>query len=502
MRNMESSLMEKEIDELCQKHQAIIIKRNSYSITIACSQSPNEEFITALRFISGAIIDFNIWPKAKIESMLTQKNILPSYTENYCSENGETETYRIENLTTPNNNYNEKQMIENNSENIDTPVIQLINQTISISIQKRASDIHFEPLQNNYQIRIRVDGSLHFMPPPPPQMNTGIPARLKIMAKLNIAEKRQPQDGQFDWNDNKNRYAIRISTLPTLYGEKIVLRILSTIQQLSLEQLGLSESQLQLLVQKLHVPQGMIVVTGPTGSGKTVTLYSCLKYLNQTQKNICSVEDPIEIPLQGINQTQVNNKIGLDFAKVLRALLRQDPDIIMVGEIRDNETAEISMKSAQTGHLVLSTLHTNSTIDTLSRLQHLGISGYTTASCVKLIIAQRLVRKLCPHCRQPAEKPEFIHTENNDTKQNITVKTWVAVGCEHCFSGYYGRTAIYEFLEIKPELQQILSEQPSGKIPCLPTLQQKDTLLSAGLTLVGQGITTLEEIYQTLGQEA
>ncbi|PHM31130.1 type II secretion system protein GspE [Xenorhabdus innexi] len=492
--------MEKEINELCQKNQAIIIKRNSYSITIACSHSPNEEFTAALRFISGAVIDFEIWPKAKIESMLIQKNTLIPYTENYCTENDETGIYRIENLAIPDNHYNRAQLHESNTEDIDTPVIQLINQTISISIQKRASDIHFEPLQNSYQIRIRVDGTLHFMPAPSPQMNTGIPARLKIMAKLNIAEKRQPQDGQFDWNNNDNSYAIRISTLPTLYGEKIVLRILSTIQQLSLEQLGLSESQLQLLIQKLHVPQGMIVVTGPTGSGKTVTLYSCLKYLNQTQKNICSVEDPIEIPLQGINQTQVNNKIGLDFAKVLRALLRQDPDIIMVGEIRDNETAEISMKSAQTGHLVLSTLHTNSTIDTLSRLQYLGISGYTTASCVKLIIAQRLVRKLCPHCRQPKEEPTIIHTDNNDTKQKITIRQWVAIGCEHCFSGYYGRTAIYEFLEITPEIQQTLSEHSADKLPCLSALQPKVTLLSAGLILVEQGITTLEEVYQILGQ--
>ncbi|WP_047681805.1 MULTISPECIES: type II secretion system protein GspE [Xenorhabdus] len=501
MKNTENILIERKIKELCQKHQAIIIKRDAYTITIACSQSPNEEFIASLRFISGAIIDFDIWPKAKIESMLTQEGPFIPCTESYCAENDETKTYRREKLSTPNNNHNDTQFNDSYTEDIDTPVIQLINQTISISIQKRASDIHFEPSQYNYRIRIRVDGVLHSMSSPSSQMNAGIPARLKIMAKLNIAEKRQPQDGQFDWNDHKTSYAIRISTLPTLYGEKIVLRILNTIHQLSLEQLGLSESHLQLLKQKLRVPQGMIVVTGPTGSGKTVTLYSCLKYLNQAKKNICSVEDPVEIPLTGINQTQVNNKIGLDFAKVLRALLRQDPDIIMVGEIRDNETAEISMKAAQTGHLVLSTLHTNSTIDTLSRLQNLGVSGYTTASCVKLIIAQRLVRKLCPHCRQKTEEPTIIHFENREIKQQITVQQWVAVGCEHCFSGYYGRTAIYEFLEIKPELQQTLSEQFSDKFPCLPVRQQQATLFSAGLELVEQGTTTLEEIYQITGQE-
>ncbi|MDC9593724.1 type II secretion system protein GspE [Xenorhabdus sp. IM139775] len=512
MINKDHLLMEKEIKELCQRHQAIIIKKDVHTITIACSQSPNEDFIAALRFISGLIVNVDIWPQAKIESGLTQGNSFIS-AQNYCSESDKEEPYRIGHLD---NNYarhhNAIQTSAHHDEEIDTPVIQLINQTILTSIQKRASDIHFEPSQRGYQIRIRVDGALHTLQAPPPQMNTGIPARLKIMAKLNIAEKRQPQDGQFDWNDNKNSYAIRISTLPTLHGEKIVLRILNTIHQLALEQLGLPESPLQLLKQKLQLPQGMILVTGPTGSGKTVTLYSCLRYLNQAKKNICSVEDPVEIPLDGINQTPVNNKIGLDFAKVLRALLRQDPDIIMVGEIRDNETAEISMKAAQTGHLVLSTLHTNSTIDTLSRLYNLGISGYTTASCVKLIIAQRLVRKLCPHCRQqdsiPTIIPDMTHStkgaapvRSGSIKQSLSIKKWHAVGCDHCFSGYYGRTAIYEFLEVKPELQQALSDSSNASHSHLLASQQDATLFSAGLTLVEKGITTLEEIYQITGHE-
>ncbi|PHM55697.1 hypothetical protein Xhom_02446 [Xenorhabdus hominickii] len=500
--------MEREIKELCQRHQAIIIKKDTYTITIACSKSPNEDFIAALRFISGLIVNIDIWPQAKIESMLTQEN-LSVVSDDYCAENDNMKSYRIESLDTHYSNHNEIQTNNLHDEDIDTPVIQLINQTILTSIQKRASDIHFEPSQRGYQIRIRVDGILHPMPTPPPQMNASIPARLKIMSKLNIAEKRLPQDGQFDWRDSKNSYAIRISTLPTLHGEKVVLRILNTIHRLSLDMLGLSESQLQLLKQKIHLPQGMILVTGPTGSGKTVTLYSCLQYLNQAKKNICSVEDPVEIPLNGINQTPVNNKIALDFARVLRALLRQDPDIIMVGEIRDNETAEISMKAAQTGHLVLSTLHTNSTIDTLSRLQNLGVSGYTTASCVKLIIAQRLVRKLCPHCRQPDNDPTIINIKNtpisikhpSTIEQSISIKKWNAVGCDHCFSGYYGRTAIYEFLEIKPEFQQALSEHSTDNLSHLLASQPDSTLFSAGLSLVEKGITTLEEIYQITGHE-
>ncbi|WP_237385643.1 type II secretion system protein GspE [Xenorhabdus sp. Sc-CR9] len=502
MKNKENVLMEREIKDLCQQYQAIVIQKDHHTITIACSKSPNEDFIAALRFVSGLIVNINIWPQAKIESMLTQEKPLIS-EEIYCAENDDMESYRIEKLNT---NYSNHHTIQTNNirdEDIDAPVIQLINQTLLTAIQKRASDIHFEPFKNNYQIRIRVDGILHTMKTPPPQMNASIPARLKIIAKLNIAEKRHPQDGQFDWNDSKNNYAIRISTLPTLHGEKIVLRILNTIHQLSLEQLGLPESQLQLLRQKIHLPQGMILVTGPTGSGKTVTLYSCLQYLNQAKKNICSVEDPVEIPLNGINQTPVNNKIGLDFAKVLRALLRQDPDIIMVGEIRDNETAEISMKAAQTGHLVLSTLHTNSTIDTLSRLQNLGISGYTTASCVKLIIAQRLVRKLCPHCRQQDSTPTIIPniTNKEESPSALTLKKWHAVGCDHCFSGYYGRTAIYEFLEIKSEFLQTLSEHLTDNLSHLLTQQQGSTLFSSGITLVEKGITTLEEIYQITGHE-
>ncbi|CEE93657.1 putative integral membrane protein involved in biogenesis of fimbriae (type IV pilin), protein transport, DNA uptake with P-loop containing NTP hydrolysis domain [Xenorhabdus nematophila str. Anatoliense] len=431
---------------------------------------------------------------------MMEQGSLQTSKEIYCAESNDMQPYHIEKQNT---NYLNHHTIETNNirdEDIDTPVIQLINQAILTAIQKRASDIHFEPSQYSYQIRIRVDGILHIMQTPPPQMNASIPARLKIMAKLNIAEKRLPQDGQFDWNDNQNNYAIRISTLPTLHGEKVVLRILNTIHQLSLEQLGLSESQLQLLKQKINLPQGIILVTGPTGSGKTVTLYSCLQYLNQAKKNICSVEDPVEIPLNGINQTPVNNKIGLDFAKILRALLRQDPDIIMVGEIRDNETAEISMKAAQTGHLVLSTLHTNSTIDTLSRLQNLGISNYITASCVKLVIAQRLVRKLCPHCRQQDSTLTTIPNIINNPP-SIALKKWNAVGCDHCFSGYYGRAAIYEFLEVNSELQQALFECSANNLSHLLTQQLDSTLFSSGIRFVEKGITTLEEIYQITGHE-
>ncbi|CAQ83220.1 MULTISPECIES: type II secretion system protein GspE [Photorhabdus] len=473
----ENTLMEREIHDICHRYQSVVIKKDDNTITIASSELPNDELLAALRFISGRIVNVEIWPLARIESVLHQNislhhlpeeesSLLPPTTDIHADEN-------------------------------DAPVIQLINQTLLTSIQRRASDIHFEPFQQGYRIRIRVDGALHLLSSPSPQMNASIAARLKIMAKLNIAEKRLPQDGQFDWYDTRHNYAIRMATLPTIHGEKIVLRILNTMRQLSLDQLGIPEQLLNQLQQKLTLPQGMILVTGPTGSGKTVTLYSCLQYLNQNKKNICSVEDPVEIPLNGINQTQINSKIDLNFAKVLRALLRQDPDVIMVGEIRDSETAEISVKAAQTGHLVLSTLHTNSTVDTLSRLQNLGISGYMAASCIKLIIAQRLVRKLCLHCRNQQTDETVINIGNN----SIFIRQWIAVGCKHCFSGYYGRTAIYEFLEITHELQQILSQQDPQNLQKTIIDQRKETLFSSGILLIEQGITTLEEIYQVTGKE-
>ncbi|PQQ30268.1 type II secretion system protein GspE [Photorhabdus luminescens] len=473
----ENTLMEREIHDICQRHQSVVIKKDDNAITIASNELPNDDLLSALRFISGRIVNVEIWPLARIESILHQNTSLSRVPEE-------------ESALLP-------LIADINKDENDAPVIQLINQTLLTAIQRRASDIHFEPFQQGYRIRIRVDGALHLLSSPSPQMNASIAARLKIMAKLNIAEKRLPQDGQFDWSDTRHNYAIRMATLPTIHGEKVVLRILNTMQQLSLDQLGIPDPLLNQLRQKLALPQGMILVTGPTGSGKTVTLYSCLQYLNQNKKNICSVEDPVEIPLNGINQTQTNSKIDLNFAKVLRALLRQDPDVIMVGEIRDSETAEISVKAAQTGHLVLSTLHTNSTIDTLSRLQNLGISGYMAASCIKLIIAQRLVRKLCLRCRKQQTEETIINTENN----SLFIKQWLAVGCEHCFSGYYGRTAIYEFLEITDDIKQILSEQNSQNGQKNIIAQRKDTLLSSGILLVEQGITTLEEIYQVTGQE-
>ena len=378
----------------------------------------------------------------------------------------------------------------------ENEVIQITNQIIQDAIAKRASDIHFEPYQALYRIRIRVDGVLQMIRTLSVTLAKQVTVRIKIMANLNIAEQRLPQDGQLAIGN----LTMRISTLPILYGEKIVLRIMDNSQHgLSLDQIGLDPQQLIDYKTLLDSPQGLILVTGPTGSGKTITLYSGLNYVDSSQRNVCSVEDPIEIPLLGINQTQVNIKAGLDFTSVLRALLRQDPDIIMIGEIRDQITAEIAIQAAQTGHLVLSTLHTNSTAETLVRLSQMGIKTYLIAACLKLVIAQRLIRKLCPHCKIISTDPLIIEEDGQINQYS----QYIAKGCEHCLGGYYERIGIYEFLIITPEIRSLLlaSDQFSlNQIQQLIIQQQIITLSISALNLVKNGITSLAEVQRVLGE--
>ncbi|HEK3114438.1 ATPase, T2SS/T4P/T4SS family [Proteus mirabilis] len=355
---------------------------------------------------------------------------------------------------------------------------EFIEQLLRHSLAQRVSDLHLEPQQNSLRIRARIDNHLVLFSPPDNQLADEILTRLKILANINIAEKRLPQDGQFNWSYQKNNYSIRVATLPTLYGEKIVLRLMNNLQQPQLAQLGFQTIHLTLLKKYLTQPQRMILVTGPTGSGKTLTLYSCLQYLNKDNRNINSIEDPIELPLHGINQTQITEKAGITFATILRALLRQDPDVIMIGEIRDQQTAEIAIKAAQTGHLVLSTLHTNSTQATLARLANLGIAKDLIDSCVKLIISQRLVRCLCSNCKYPSpEQKNFII--NN---QQIILPNWQATGCQFCYSGYKGRTAIYDCFELAKQ------SRPSPY-----------ALFNSGIELIKKGITSLDEVYQVVG---
>lgn len=490
-------IINKELHVLCQRYKAIILTMDKTTLTIATSKTANDELLSALRFACGCSIKVEHWPEAKIEQILHQwqpQNNLHLSTYSTVATHSEELSNKSLAKNHPLHDFSDEETSLNDDS--DTPVIQFINQTLRIAIQKRASDIHFEPYQHRYRVRIRIDGVLQEINPPSSELIPRIAACLKVMARLNIAEKRLPQDGQLALQMDNLRYSMRIATLPVQYGEKIVLRILQSHWQPCLEQLGLTDTVLEQLIQVLSAPQGLILVTGPTGSGKTMTLYNSLLQLNHWQKNICSVEDPIEISVEGINQIQTNNKIGLDFSCILRTLLRQDPDIIMIGEIRDNETAEIAVKAAQTGHLVLSTLHTNSTTDTLTRLIQMKVPGYLLASCLKLVIAQRLVRRLCVHCKKPAA--DAIYYPANIWPKSL--RNWLAIGCEYCCAGYYGRIGVYEILMVTPEIQQaLINHLDSLKLIDIAQHQGNMTLLTAGLTLVDQGITTITEIKRVIG---
>ncbi|WP_145564097.1 type II secretion system protein GspE [Yersinia aldovae] len=485
-----------ELHTLCRRYRVVALKLDRKCLSIASSEAVKEELLTALRFTCGRKIAVEYWPEAKIEQSLHLESAAKAHLSNGVKNRENAYVNELEQPigktpTPPLQNWDETSL---DSES-DVPVIQFITQTLSLAIQKRASDIHFEPYQHHYRVRFRIDGVLHESTPPDVELADRISSCLKVMAKLNIAERRLPQDGQLTLQLGTARYSMRIATLPMQHGEKIVLRILNMQQQPKLEALGLTTSAQQQLTQALSSPQGLILVTGPTGSGKTITLYCSLARLNQPYRNICSVEDPIEIPVDGINQTQTNSKIGLDFSRVLRAILRQDPDVIMVGEIRDNETAEIAVKAAQTGHLVLSTLHTNSTAETLIRLTQMGVDRHLIASSLKLVIAQRLVRRLCLHCRQPSPSPFQPPTKI----RTAPLQHYLAVGCEHCCAGYYGRTGIYEMLNVTPKIQHALLNNVSpSQLVQIAHEQEQITLLCAGLTLVEEGITTLDEINRVV----
>lgn len=376
-------------------------------------------------------------------------------------------------------------IIQENSTQYDEPLISFTDSIIQHGIQANASDIHIEPYEKSCRIRYRHDGILHEIAEIPTPLATRLVIRLKVMAKLDITEKRLPQDGRIQ----KNNVDIRINTCPTLYGEKIVLRLLNLEKvSLDLNDLGLLDQQLKLFLNKISQPQGLILVTGPTGSGKTLTLYSALNHLNSPEKNILTIEDPIEIQMNGINQANIHPKIGLDFSHTLRTFLRQDPDIIMVGEIRDQETAGVAMQASQTGHLVLSSLHTNNAIETLIRLQAMGIASYNIIHSISLIIAQRLVRKLCPHCKKP-----------DTSSPSLPFLIYKADKCKSCINGYSGRTGIFELLPISETLSQLLLSNANNAT--LLTQAKNEGFLSlsaAGLEKINLGITSFAELNRVI----
>lgn len=385
-----------------------------------------------------------------------------------------------------------------NPEIDDAPIVRFVNKILLDAIKKGASDIHMEPYEKNFRIRFRGDGMLYQVASPPPNMASRIISRVKVMSKMDIAERRIPQDGRIKMTISKNRAIdFRVNTLPTLFGEKVVLRILDpTTAQIGIEKLGFEPDQQQLFLTAINKPYGMILVTGPTGSGKTVTLYTGLNILNSVERNISTAEDPVEITVEGINQVNMNVKAGLTFANALRAFLRQDPDVIMVGEIRDLETADIAVKAAQTGHLVLSTLHTNDAPQTLNRLMQMGVAPFNIVSAVLLIMAQRLARRLCEHCKTPANFPDNILISSGFKADELdTLKIFSPVGCEHCMNGYKGRVGIYQVMTLSDKMRKLILEGGNSlQLAEQAKSEGINDLRASGLNKIRMGITSLEEI--------
>ena len=381
----------------------------------------------------------------------------------------------------------------------DAPVVRFFHKMLVDAVNSRASDLHFEPYEFTYRVRFRIDGELHEVASTPPAIKDRLASRIKVLSKLDISEKRIPQDGRMKLKLGPERTIdLRVSTLPTVFGEKIVIRILDpSSAKMGIDALGYDPAEKERLLKAIHRPYGMILVTGPTGSGKTVSLYSCLNLLNQSGVNISTAEDPCEINMPGVNQVNVNEKAGLTFAVALRAFLRQDPDVIMVGEIRDLETADISVKAAQTGHLVLSTLHTNDAPTTLTRLRNMGVAPFNIASSVILISAQRLARRLCIKCKTPVEIPKVNLMEAGFTDDQLD-GSWTpykAVGCNACNNGYKGRVGIYQVMPISEAIQEIILADGSAlDIAKQAELEGVLSLRQSGLRKVMQGITSLEEV--------
>ncbi|MBK1613094.1 type IV-A pilus assembly ATPase PilB [Rubrivivax gelatinosus] len=380
----------------------------------------------------------------------------------------------------------------------DAPVVRFLQKMLIDAINARASDLHFEPYEYNYRVRFRIDGELREITQPPIAIKDKLASRIKVISRMDISEKRVPQDGRMKLKFGSKAIDFRVSTLPTLFGEKVVIRILDpSSAKLGIEALGYEKVEKDRLLAAIQRPYGMILVTGPTGSGKTVSLYTCLNMLNQPGVNIATVEDPAEINLPGINQVNVNDKAGLTFAAALKAFLRQDPDIIMVGEIRDLETADIALKAAQTGHLVMSTLHTNDAPSTLTRLLNMGVAPFNIASSVLLITAQRLGRRLCEVCKKPAEYPREALLKAGYTESDLdgSWKPYRAVGCSACNNGYKGRVGIYQVMPITEAIQRvILSEGTALDIADQARREGVRDLRQSGLVKVRLGVTSLEEV--------
>ena len=482
-------------DKLIKKHRAFPLYKRGKRLYIGISDPTNLAAIDDIKFQTGINTEAVLVEEDKLSKMVEK---LLEEQEAAMDEMMGDDLEDLDDLDFADPDAEQKDE-DGASEVDDTPVVRFINKILLDAIKKGASDIHFEPYEKIYRVRLRIDGVLREVARPPVAMSPKLSARIKVMSRMDTAEKRVPQDGRIKLKISKTKAIdFRVNTCPTLFGEKIVLRILDpSSASLGIDALGYEPEQKELYLKALANPYGMILVTGPTGSGKTVSLYTGLNILNTVDTNISTAEDPVEINLEGINQVNVNEKVGLTFESALRAFLRQDPDIIMVGEIRDLSTAEIAVKAAQTGHMVMSTLHTNDAPLTLARLVNMGVPPFNIASAVSLIIAQRLARRLCNNCKEKVDIPRTALEEEGFTSAQIDEKPelFKAVGCDQCSEGFKGRVGIYQVMPISDEIGRIIMENGSAlDVADQAKKDGVDNLRQSAIKKVIAGLTSLEEI--------
>ena len=481
-------------EKILTKHRVLPLLKRGKRLFVAVSDPTNLQAVDDIKFATGLSVDAIIVEQDKLEHHVTKSlEAVDTSMSSFDDDEFDLESLEITGGDDEDTGDITKDDVD------DAPVVRFVNKVLLDAIKRGASDVHFEPYEKTFRVRTRLDGILKEVALPPVQLAMKVSARLKVMARLDIAERRVPQDGRMKMRLSKNRAIdFRVNTCPTLFGEKIVLRILDpSSAKLGIEALGYEEPQRLLYEAALAKPYGMILVTGPTGSGKTVSLYTGLNMLNTEERNISTAEDPCEINIPGINQVNVHPKVGLTFAAALKAFLRQDPDVIMVGEIRDLETAEIAIKAAQTGHLVLSTLHTNDAPRTLTRMVDMGVKPYAIATSVSLIIAQRLARRLCESCKETRDVPKEALLKEGFSKDDLKAgfKIFGPVGCKQCVDGYKGRTGIYQVMDCSDAIGRLIME--GGNAIQIADQAAKEgvwDLRQSGLKKVKDGITSLEEI--------
>ena len=479
--------------KICQAYRIVVLSKRNNRLTVATADPSDQEAAEKIKFSTQMGVE---WVIAEYDKLLK----LVTATTTTAAE-------AVDNIIGGDFEFDESMNetseaaadIADTSEVDDAPIVKFLQKMLLDAFNMRASDLHFEPFEHTYRVRFRVDGELREIASPPVAIKEKLAARIKVISKLDISEKRVPQDGKMKLKIGPDRVIdFRVSTLPTMFGEKIVIRILDpSSAKLGIDALGYEPAEKERLLTAIARPYGMVLVTGPTGSGKTVSLYTCLNILNKPGVNIATAEDPAEITLPGVNQVSMNDKAGMTFSVALKAFLRQDPDIIMVGEIRDLETADISIKAAQTGHLVMSTLHTNDAPTTLTRMRNMGIAPFNIASSVILITAQRLARRLCPHCKKPADIPRETLMEAGFKEDDVD-GSWTPyrpVGCDKCSNGYKGRVGIYQVMPITEEIQRIILRDGSAlEIAAQAESEGVNSLRQSGLYKVKLGMTSVEEV--------